>query len=125
MLLCGDFNLKEINWNTSTANNNNEAGERLIRLTSEHDLTQTVKQPTRTTEESRSLIDLVFTNQPTMISGVTVKPGISDHDAITACVYLKPKYARHQPRKLFLYDKANYQGMNTDRTFTGQKHSGT
>ena len=114
ILLCGDFNQKEINCNTSTVNNNSEAEQRLIRLASEHDLTQTVKQPTRTTEESRRLIDLVFPNQLTMISGVTVIPGISDHDAIMACVHLKRKYTRHLPRKLFLYDNANYQGMNND-----------
>ena len=49
-----------------------------------------------------------------MISGVAVIPGISYHDAITTCVHLKPKYAQHQPRKLLLYNKSNYQGMNTD-----------
>ena len=86
-------------------------GSRLIKLAQNHDLTQMVKKQTRTTEITSSTIDLVFTSQPKMISTVSVIPAISDHDAVRACIHIKPKYTRQHSWKIYLYNKGNYQSM--------------
>ena len=48
-----------------------------------------VKPQTQTAERTSSTIDLVFTNQPKMISTVSVIPAISDHDVVTSAIRIK------------------------------------
>ena len=111
VLLCGDFNLREINWSTSSVKYDSEVGNRLMKLAQNHDLIQMVKIQTRTTEMTSSTIDLVFTHQPEMISTVSVIPGFSNNVAFTACIHIKLKYTRYNSRKISFYNKAKYQSM--------------
>ena len=62
---------------------NNNDTENLKRVLSLHNLTQIMKEPTRITGISESLIDHVITNKPDMVhdSGV-ISCGISDHDIV-------------------------------------------
>ena len=53
-------------------------------LTALYNLDQLIKEPTRVTITSSSLIDLILTNQPNNISNSGVDLGMSDHSLIYA-----------------------------------------
>lgn len=84
LILCGDFNLPGIDWNTFSATNNDiVCGEELIDIAFRFDLRQIVKDCTRVHGESKSILDLVFvrSNIPGTIE-CDVVDGISDHHAV-------------------------------------------
>jgi hypothetical protein len=76
-------------------------------MTSLYDLKQIIKSPTRITEDSESLIDLVFTNVKEKIAEVGLfDPGLSDH-SLVYCI-LKSGLVRSPPKTIeFCYFK-NY-----------------
>ena len=51
-------------------------------------LQQVIKQPTRVTRHSRTLIDHLITNQPTRVtaSGIIPCSIVSNHDSLYACI---------------------------------------
>lgn len=65
-------------------------------------LQQMVKQPTRVTRHSSTLIDHIVTNYPQCISHTDIIPStmVSDHDAVFACVNVR--IPRFQPRYKFI-----------------------
>ena len=72
-----------------------------------HGLTQLIKDPTRVTSSSSTLIDLIFTNKPCNISKSTVLPlSLSDHDAIL-CVR-KLKNSKTQQKEVSSRNYRNY-----------------
>ena len=54
--------------------------EKRLEKADEHDLKQLVEFPTRRYGNTHSILDLVFTNNAGIVSGIEVVPGISDHD---------------------------------------------
>ena len=74
-----------------------------------HGLTQLIKDPTRVTSSSSTLIDLIFTNKPCNISKSTVLPlSLSDHDAILCVRKLnnsKPQQKEVSSRNYRNYDE--------------------
>jgi endonuclease/exonuclease/phosphatase family metal-dependent hydrolase len=80
LLLTGDFNYKNINWEYMTAEGDTE--NRFLDTTLENCLTQQVDQITRRrTHEESSLLDLVFTNEDNMVEEISYNSplGKSDH----------------------------------------------
>ena len=76
-------------------------------LASTYQFEQMIKEPTRVTATSRTLIDLAFCNKPEMItmSGVD-HIGISDHSLIYVCRKIsiprnEPKVIRNEPKVIF------------------------
>ena len=69
--------------NCDFLNSSNNDTKNLKRVLSLHNLTQIIKEPTRITGISETLIDHVITNEPDMVhdSGV-ISCGISDHDIV-------------------------------------------
>jgi hypothetical protein len=61
-------------------------------------LTQHVTKPTRVTQNLKTLIDHIVTNDPHCVAatGIIPAPTISDHDAVFACVNVRVR--RFQPR---------------------------
>jgi hypothetical protein len=61
-------------------------------------LTQHVTKPTRVTQNSKTLIDHIVTNDPHCVAATEIIPAptISDHDAVFACVNVRLR--RFQPR---------------------------
>ena len=87
--------------------------ELLIEMANQHNLKQTVLEPTRW---DRTL-DLFFTSNPTLVSDVKVIPGagVSDHDGILMIdVLTKPQINKPKPRKLYRFDKADVSGLKSD-----------
>ena len=68
-------------------------------------MTQLINEPTRNT----NILDLVLINNPTLVSEVTVIPGISDHDCPVVTLYTKVTHRRKLPkRKIPQYHKAKW-----------------
>ena len=115
LILCGDFNCPDIDWETLTVSNDpsvqdRNIHQRLIDLTSEHNLTQIHDQPTR----NGKLLDLVFTTNPSLIKSSVSVPGISDHDIVVTDVDIKPVYSSQKPKKVYKWNKANWDNIKSD-----------
>ena len=105
LIIVGDFNCPDINWNTMTCASSSQF---LLDSVLDNFLTQMVNKPTR----DDHILDLVFVNDPTFISDVKVTekfPG-SDHCIVECTLILngplmhKENSARHQ----FRFSRANW-----------------
>src|ERR1700744_1424173 len=74
--ICGDFNINLLNKTCSTS-------KRILRVIQSLGLKQIVTEPTRVTENTKSLIDYVVTNNYNMKASVLLDDKISDHSTIT------------------------------------------
>ena len=86
------------------ANYRVEAHEKDIKETLRiNSLKQMIKQPTRTTSQSKTLIDTFCSNKTTTISVIIVKQSsISDHDIIG--INRKIHSQKYKPRKIYTRD---------------------
>lgn len=81
IILGGDFNVPSIDWETMTSMSGCRNSELLIDLAFSNNLVQMVTSPTRVTETTSSLLDLVFVSDNLCAADnhCTVVEGISDH----------------------------------------------
>ena len=99
ILLCGDFNYREIDWENEFSNPNSHYAD-FINTIQEHFLFQHVREPTRYRgEEEPSVLDLIFTNEEGMVNNLVSGPGLgeSDHTVLMfeLCCY------RHEHKVMF------------------------
>ncbi|KAK3096961.1 hypothetical protein FSP39_005118 [Pinctada imbricata] len=73
---------------------------------------QMVDFPTR----GENILDLYFTNRPTLVCKVAPLPGLSDHDIVYVESTLKPQVSRSKPRDIHLFKKTDWDGF---REFMG------
>ena len=93
----------DLNCNYLVHNDHKEIKEILCR----NKLKQLIEQLTRITETSKTLIDIICTNNERTASDTTVEPlAISDHDLID--INRKMNCQKYIPRKLFTRDYKNY-----------------
>ena len=98
-ILVGDFNCPYISWDTATVDLHAQQGEvhqALIDITTEIYLTQIHSAPTC----KKNLLDLVFTNTPSLVKTSISIPGISDHDIILTDFDTSPERSKSKPRKV-------------------------
>ena len=67
LLLCGDFNFPDINWIYQAAPGLDNLPNMFCDIVSDTFLTQMNHSPTRITDNTENILDLVFTNQPERI----------------------------------------------------------
>lgn len=79
LIIMGDFNLPDINWNNMQYTS--QSSETLIDLILNFNLQQVVLAPTRIKDQTKSVLDLILISGqfPLNKSVVNVIPGISDH----------------------------------------------
>ena len=102
IIVCGDFNCPDIDWSKHCTNpvaDQWEVQQQLLDLSTSHRLTQIVEEPTR----QGNILDLCLTNNPSLIKGVSVIPGISDHDAVIIDSIIKPQFIQLKKRNLYQY----------------------
>ena len=80
------------------------------------DFKQVVTEPTRVTDTSAKLLDLILVSNPNCVKmvGTADLPGISDHSMVfLACSIKKPKY---KPKTILIrdYSKFNYDSFRSD-----------
>ena len=112
VLLAGDFNQPNIDWESNSifgTGASSEAAKILLELTDSHHFSQTVHTPTR----NNNVLDLVFTNNPSTIISTNTLPGISDHEIVQVKINIAPLRKRLPKRKIYLRHKANTDNINT------------
>ena len=125
----GDFNCGSIDWKTlskNTYSTHSKVCDKLIETSVENNLDQIVEETTRI--ESQSLLELFFTNNPTLVDKVLVIQGISDHEIPMIDVNVRPLRNKQIPRKIFLYHKADIDKLKEEaatfsRKFLESDHS--
>ncbi len=100
----GDFNGNCNKWYKEGSSDSN--GMKLFNFTEYNSLYQIVDKPTRTTDRSKSLLDLVLTDSPRSISSTNIIPGISDHCIVLTNLKLTIKPDRRKYTRTF-YDMKN------------------
>lgn len=85
-ILTGDFNFPTVDWASLAPSDGTDVASGFVNTLLSTSMTQHVTQPTRyRLNQEPSLLDLVFSNQPDLISNLKYSPpiGISDHVTIT------------------------------------------
>lgn len=115
ILLFGDFNFPSINWSdtASMSSKNTPPGE-FINTCLTFGLSQLVTQPTRVTDHSSNILDLVLTSHPENVSPITYLRGLSDHLVVHASFSCSLHTSKKTRKTLTLYDKGDYDSMNRD-----------
>ncbi|KAK2174199.1 hypothetical protein NP493_818g02043 [Ridgeia piscesae] len=112
VIITGDFNLPNINWEnhhvTPNSGYSTVAANKLLSLVEEHGLIQHVNEPTRKQGNANNILDLVFTNRPGLIKKLNVVDGIADHNTIIIDVNISPKRKHRPKRKMFIRNKADH-----------------
>ena len=81
MLICGDFNYPEINWEYEYANDNSEFITPSLETVQPQFLHQHVFEPTRFRDgNAPGLLDLILTNDENMIFETIHNPGLGESD---------------------------------------------
>ncbi|XP_072022153.1 uncharacterized protein [Amphiura filiformis] len=112
VIIGGDFNFADINWDSWTTTNPKTASEHrsFLSFLLENSLSQLVTKVTRPI--SNSILDLITTTNPHLVSNIIVSSGISDHDIVTFDINMKPKYQVKPPRKMYNFLKADESVLN-------------
>ena len=90
IIIAGDLNLPDINWENLCTTNQHTATKhnKLLEIVSEYGLTNMVNEPTRL--DSGNILDLVLTSNPALISNVNTVSGMSDHEAVLFQINMNP-----------------------------------
>ena len=83
--------------------------EELINTTTQHGLTQIQDKPTR----ENSILDLFFTNNPSLVKYSAVIPGISDHEMVVVDQDLHAVYNKNKLQKIHKYKQADWASIKT------------
>lgn len=117
ILITGDFNYKEIDWQdlTTSVAIEHEASV-FLECIRDSGLTQHVKQPTRFRQNQRSsVLDLVFTNEEGMLDNLDILPGIgaSDHCLLSFKLMCYTPYVESGPPRPNFF-KCDYSAVRED-----------
>ena len=109
VIITGDFNCRSTQWWAN--DNENDEGKSFEPLTSELGLHQLISEPTHKIGQSKSCIDLIFTDQPNLFIESGVHPSLHEqchhqivHGKLSVKNYAPPPYSR----KLWYYDRADF-----------------
>ena len=111
--LGGDLNLRDINWNNGNIESNfypKAMNQMYISKFKDNDLFQSNEQTTR----GDSLLDLFFTNRPSLHTRTCTLPPLGDHDIIMTDNNICPARIKPQPRVVHIWKKANVAGLKKD-----------
>lgn len=113
IILVGDFNLPEIDWETRKL----KYGAKFksvhldfLTMLFENRMQQLVTQPTHI---HGNILDLICTNNTALVTDIDIiSPGLSDHYIITAVLTChRPNLLKTQPKTIRLYKNANITGF--------------
>lgn len=114
IIIGGDFNQGDIDWNREVPNANNPATtsqhNEFLQLMDDFSLTQHFKTVTRPASEK--ILDLLLSTYPNSISHVSSSTGLSDHLNVYFEINLKATRFSKPPHRAYLYEKANFVGLN-------------
>ena len=112
LIVTGDFNDRCAAWDS--AHSESELGLSLVNLVSQHNLFQLIDEPTRTSEYSNTLLDLIITDSPGLVldSGTLAPISNSDHSVVYCSFSLSLHKDISFKRPVWDYKKANFPELN-------------
>jgi Reverse transcriptase (RNA-dependent DNA polymerase)/Endonuclease-reverse transcriptase len=113
LLICGDLNLPTIQWRNIDPDSRGNEVEKVSQLLN-LGLSQMVTEPTRVTDQSSSILDVILTNQPHNVLNVTTEDKFGDHRIVTADIVFEHKISRKPPREVHLYHKADIDQLKAE-----------
>lgn len=108
IVLLGDFNDRCVNWDSD--HRDSEVGLKLVNLVASMNLFQLVTTPTR----NNNLLDLLITDSPGYFMDIDTLDPIDDldHRVIYGTFNIVTPKSHNIKRKVWLYDRANYERLN-------------
>ncbi|XP_071506791.1 uncharacterized protein [Diadema antillarum] len=113
IVLAGDFNCPDIDWEHLTVRKgapDREVQQALIDIATDYGLTQIHDQPTRL----ENILDLVLTNNPSLVKTSTSIPGISDHAMVVTDFCILPQLTTQNARRLYVFSKADWKKIHSE-----------
>ncbi|XP_072043902.1 uncharacterized protein [Amphiura filiformis] len=114
IIVTGDFNQGNIDWETNTVIPDHyaskAAAEKLLDLSVQYNMQQMVTEPTR----GDSILDLVFTNNTNIVNHTKVEPGVGDHDMVSTVLNLVIKRPKQPRRRIYIRKKANEEKIRQE-----------
>lgn len=107
VIVAGDFNAPNINWENHQISGNVSTFELLLEIIDKHDLHQLVREPTRRQLQTHNTLDLVLSNNRNPVSSIKVMPGISDHDIVLFTLNTRCRRKPSVKRKVYIRKKAD------------------
>ena len=109
LIVCGDFNLLNIDWNTGVTTNNNIINQHFTKTVKDHYLWQLVNFPTR----GENTLDLSLTNIPDKIQNVAGFDDVleTDHKLINFEINLKIQRKSRVERLVYDFAKSDWSSL--------------
>ena len=124
IVITGDFNCRSIQWWGDDIENNE--GKLFEPITSDIGLHQLIAEPTHLMGDSKSCIDLIFTDQPNLIIESGVHPSLHEqchHQIIYGKLSVSNVEQPPYTRRIWYYDKADFVNiMKSIDMFNWQDH---
>lgn len=116
IMITGDFNYPEINWNTmTTSKHEDHASQKFLDTMRDNFLLQHVTEPTRYRHgQNSNTLDLILTNEENMINRIQYLPGLglSDHACLAYSLSVYTTEPKQEDPK-YQYYKGDYPAINT------------
>ena len=126
VIITGDFNCCSSQWWENDVENNE--GKLFERITSDLGLHQLISEPTHLMGDSKSCIDLIFNDQPSLIIESGVHPSLHEqchHQIVYGKLSVSNVTLPPHTRRIWYYDKANFVAiMKSIGMFRWQEHLG-
>src|SRR5664279_234778 len=113
VVIAGDVNYRFIDWSVVSASSSSD-GSNFVDVLNDFYLQQLVTTPTRFGSTAASLLDLVISSHPSSITNLVVGRELSDHCMVSFNLSLSPIIPDVVPRKVYLYNKGNYDQLRSD-----------
>ena len=111
VLLGGDFNLPDIDWEEGSVKPNPRytaaINWKMIDIANDFNLIQMVTEPTR----QGNILHLLFKSHPDLVDKVYIVPGMSDHDAVICDINLRANLPANPKRNVYLHKRADMEGL--------------
>ena len=109
IMVLGDFNLPKLTWIEYEPSLRQDCArgpvyDSFTDILDDFSLIQMVTQPTR----QDHILDLFLTTNPTLVTDVTILPGLGGHNIVSAVVAVKPTQTKQKRWKIHLYGKADW-----------------
>ncbi|KAL8610333.1 hypothetical protein ACOMHN_041147 [Nucella lapillus] len=115
LIIGGDFNIPDIDWNTLSIAGNQypiHVNQTLLDFVADRNMEQQVDFPTR----QKKTLDLILTTHPSLKTRCKALPSVgnSDHDVVLYDTSLRPFRPKPPKRKILLWKKANVHAIRKD-----------
>lgn len=106
LVLCGDFNFPDIDWENCTATS--RASKDFLEIVLMYSLSQVVTRPTRST----NILDLVLSTKKELINSLQYVKGVSDHNILFFNIAIELPARQPSTKYIRDYNKANFPEIN-------------